>query len=138
VRARLADAAALLPRPGTRWAASDPGQPGGPTPPADTVSSAMRTLRTLVARPGGVSVRAATRAVPFEKTKTHELLAELVRQCAAEVRGTGPKARFCAPGSPPLAVVPDPSAGDPAGQDYDTEDQDDEDLDGEPGAGAWQ
>ena len=78
-------------------------------------------LRALLARPGGVSTREAAAVLPWQKTKIHELLADLVRAELAEVRGEGRGARFYATGAavpppppapgpyPPLRAVPDPA-----------------------------
>jgi hypothetical protein len=94
-------------------------------PPGGDISASMATLRAMVARPGGVSVREGAAAIGFGKTKAHELLTELVRQGAAEVRGRGPTGRFAAPGAPDgsgphLVAVPDLGGDDLS--DYDRED----------------
>jgi hypothetical protein len=125
VRGKLAAVAGMLAgppglareRPATDAPARLQGRQDDPRPrpgPQDSAQAAMATLRALVARPGGVSVREAADEVPFQKTKTHELLAALCDQGAAEVRGRGPAARFYAPGAPgpgpypPLRALPDP------------------------------
>ena len=124
VRDRLARIAGVLSGGGAERPQDGPGGPG----PADDTrpgpgggdAAAVGMLRALLARPGGVSTREAAVVLPWQKTKIHELLADLVRAELAEVRGEGRGARFYATGAavppaaapgpyPPLRAVPDPA-----------------------------
>ena len=121
VRGKLAAVAGMLagPRPApAREPAAATGRPGRPQPgpgPGEGDQGALATLRALVARPGGVSVREAAAALPYQKTKAHELLAALVADGFAKPPGKGPAARYYAARPahgedpyPPLRAVPDP------------------------------
>jgi hypothetical protein len=118
VRGRLAAVAGILatPPPAT-------GGPAGDGPPAGGTDdkAALATLRALVARPGGVSVREAADALPYQKTKAHELLGALVADGYALPPGKGPAARYYAApppaatatgDGPRLRAVPDPDGYD--------------------------
>ncbi len=133
VRGKLAAVARILDgtsAPGARDDdREDQGQAGatpGRKPGSPDDRAALATLRRLVARPGGVSAREAADALPFAKTKAHELLTALCDEgFAAPPSGAGRGARFyaatrparAAPDGPypPLRAVPDTPAD--AGQD---------------------
>ena len=78
----------------------------------------QQALRAMLARPGGVSTRAAAAALPWSHTRVHQQLQRWQRDGIAEMRGKGSGRRWHrtgghdgteAPGTgyPPLRAVPD-------------------------------
>jgi hypothetical protein len=122
VRGKLAAVAGILgaAEQGSQGAHGRQDRP--PSESQDGREAALATLRELVARPGGVSVREAADALPFQHTKAHELLTALVAEGYAQPPGKGPAARYHAARPPvgedpypPLRAVPDPPPDDADG-----------------------
>jgi hypothetical protein len=73
-------------------------------------------LRAMLARPGGITTRAAAAAVPWSHTRVHQQFVRWRQEGTAELRGKGSGRRWhaSAPGAvpvswPPLRALPDPA-----------------------------
>jgi hypothetical protein len=84
---------------------------------ADLPATDQATLRTMLATPGGVSIREAERCLPYGRDKVHRQLTRWRAQGSAEVRGRGSTRRWHAappgvvPGVPYLHAVPGDAEG---------------------------